>query len=46
MVVPDMKSYDAAYKRLISSVEILDVSASFVMEEIKSTTTLPLDYVE
>jgi Lrp/AsnC family transcriptional regulator len=46
IVVPDMKSYDAAYKRLISAVEIFDVSASFVMEEIKSTTKLPLDYVD
>jgi Lrp/AsnC family transcriptional regulator len=44
MVVPDMKAYDLAYKRLISRVEIFDVSASFVMEEIKSTTALPLDY--
>lgn len=46
MVVPDMKSYDQAYKRLISQIDVFDVSASFVMEEIKSTTALPLDYAK
>ncbi len=46
MVVPDMKAYDQVYKRLISAIDVFDVSASFVMEEIKSTTALPLDYVD
>ena len=46
MVVPDMKAYDEAYKRLISAIDVFDVSASFVMEEIKSTTALPLDYAK
>lgn len=43
-VVPSMKAYDALYQRLISRVELSDVSSSFVMEEIKRTTVLPLDY--
>lgn len=43
--VPDMKSYDLLYQRLISRIELSDVSSSFVMEEIKSTTALPLGYV-
>ncbi|MET4806675.1 Lrp/AsnC family transcriptional regulator [Limibacillus sp. MBR-115] len=44
IVVPDIAGYDAVYKRLIASVDLTDVSASFVMEEIKATTELPLDY--
>ena len=43
-LVPDMKGYDDLYKRLIAQVELSDVSATFVMEEIKRTTELPLDY--
>ena len=43
-IVPSMKDYDELYKRLISQVELFDVSASFVMEEIKRTTELPLNY--
>ncbi len=43
-VVPSMKAYDALYQRLISKVELNDVSSSFVMEEIKRTTVLPLHY--
>ncbi len=44
-LVPDMKGYDELYKRLVSQIELSDVSASFVMEEIKRTTQLPLTYV-
>jgi len=40
--VADMPAYDRLYKRLIDKVELSDVSASFVMEEIKETTALPL----
>jgi Lrp/AsnC family transcriptional regulator len=43
-VVPDIKAYDALYQRIIEKVELSDVSASFVMEEIKQTTELPLGY--
>ncbi len=44
-IVPNMKAYDELYKRLISQIELFDVSATFVMEEIKRTTQLPLGYV-
>jgi len=42
--VPDVAAYDALYQRLIKRIELADVSSSFVMEEIKQTTELPLDY--
>jgi Lrp/AsnC family transcriptional regulator len=45
IVVPDIDAYDAVYKRLISAVEFLDVSASFALETIKHTTALPLTYL-
>ena len=45
IVVPDIAGYDRVYKRLIERIELNDVSASFAMETIKSTTALPLDYV-
>lgn len=41
-VVPDVAAYDGLYKRLINKVTLADVSSSFVMEEIKFTTELPL----
>ena len=44
VVVPDIASYDDFYKRLIDHVDLTDVSSSFAMEEIKYTTTLPLQY--
>ena len=40
-VVADMPGYDRLYQRLIEA-DLFDVSASFVMEEIKATTVLPL----
>ncbi|MBS1154786.1 MAG: transcriptional regulator, AsnC family [Proteobacteria bacterium] len=45
VVVPDIKAFDAVYKRMIASVELQDVSSSFAMEQLKYTTALPLDYV-
>ena len=41
--VADVKAYDELYQRLIDKVPLTDVSASFVMEEIKETAELPLD---
>jgi len=41
--VADVKGYDLFYKRLISQVPVSDISASFVMEDIKETTELPLE---
>ena len=43
--VPDVAAYDRLYKKLIARLEMSDVSASFVMEEIKAVTELPLDFV-
>ncbi len=43
--VTDMADYDRLYQTLISRVPMGDVSASFVMEEIKDTTELPLNRV-
>ncbi|UXM94069.1 Lrp/AsnC family transcriptional regulator [Bartonella sp. HY329] len=45
VVVPDISAYDNFYKKLISKIEIRDVSSSFAMEQIKYTTELPLDYM-
>jgi len=41
--VADVKAYDRLYQRLISRVPLTDVSASFVMEEIRDTTVLPME---
>lgn len=40
--VADVPAYDQLYKRLIAKIDLSDVSASFVMEEIKETTALPV----
>jgi Lrp/AsnC family transcriptional regulator len=40
--VADVKAYDRLYQKLVARVELADVSASFVMEELKETTELPL----
>ena len=42
--VPDIESYDALYKKLIARVALNDVTSMFAMEELKSTTEIPLDY--
>lgn len=44
IVVPDIAAYDAVYKRVISAIELNDVTSSFAMECIKQTTALPLQY--
>ena len=44
VVVPDIAAYDTFYQRLIEAIDLSDVSSSFAMEQIKYTTTLPLDY--
>jgi Lrp/AsnC family transcriptional regulator len=46
VVVPDIAAYDAVYKKLTENVEILEVSSSFAMEEIRHTSALPLDYID
>ena len=39
--VANVKGYDVFYHRLIARVPISDISASFVMDDIKDTTELP-----
>lgn len=41
--IADVKAYDRLYQRLIGKVPLSDVSASFVMEEIKETTAIPVE---
>jgi Lrp/AsnC family transcriptional regulator len=38
VVVPDMQTYDAFYKRLIGAVSLRNVTSRFAMERIKSET--------
>ena len=40
--VADVPAYDRFYQRLIDKVQIADVSASSVMDEVKETTALPI----
>lgn len=40
--VRDVKDYDRFYQSLIAEIPIADISASFVMEDIKDTTELPI----
>ena len=42
IVVPSIEEYDRLYKRLIRDLEFLDLSSSFSMEELKSTTSIPV----
>ena len=42
IVARDIKDYDKVYRKLISSVDLLDVSSSFVMDTLKATTELPI----
>jgi Lrp/AsnC family transcriptional regulator len=44
VVVPDIQAYDSFYKRLISKINLTDVSSAFAMGQIKYTTALPLDF--
>jgi len=45
VVIPDIKAYDAFYQKLIQRIELQDVSSMFAMEEMKSTTEIPLSYL-
>jgi Lrp/AsnC family transcriptional regulator len=42
VVVADMQSFDAFYKRLIGAVALKNVTSRFAMEKIKSVTALPV----
>lgn len=41
-VVSDIRAYDDLYQRLTAKIDLHDVSSMFTMEQIKSTTELPL----
>jgi Lrp/AsnC family transcriptional regulator len=43
VVAPNIAAYDAFYKRLTSIAPLRSVSSHFVLQQIKSTTALPLD---
>jgi Lrp/AsnC family transcriptional regulator len=40
--VADIAAYDRAYKSLIRAAKLVDVTASFAMEELKHSTAIPL----
>ena len=42
VLVADIAEYDRIYKKLIEVAELNDVSSSFAMERIKSTTAIPI----
>jgi Lrp/AsnC family transcriptional regulator len=44
IVVPDIHEYDRVYQKLIRELEFLDISSSFSMEELKSTTAVPVKH--
>ena len=46
VVVSDIESYDVFYKNLIEKVQFLKVTSNFAIEEIKSTTEIPLTQME
>jgi len=44
VVVPDMAAFDEFYLSLIEQIDLYDVRTTFVMEQMKHTTALPLHY--
>ena len=44
VVVPSIEAYDEFYKKLVSKIDIADVTTTFAMEKIKYTTELPLNH--
>jgi len=45
VVVPDIAAYDDFYKRMTRAIDFAGFRSIFVMEDLKSTTALPLDYL-
>ena len=45
IVARDIEDYDRVYKKLIAVTPLYDVSSSFAMERIKSSTALPLHHL-
>lgn len=44
IVVQDIDHYDTIYKRLVSRIDLFDVSAYFSMETLKDDTAIPTDH--
>jgi Lrp/AsnC family transcriptional regulator len=42
VVVPDIKSYDLFYRKLIAGAKLKNVTSRFAMERVKFTTALPM----
>lgn len=45
VLVPDLAAFDDLYLRLIDAVDLHDVRSTFILEAVKHSTSLPLDYV-
>ena len=45
VVTTDISGYDAFYKKLIKMLQLTGVSSAFSMEQIKSTSALPLELI-
>jgi Lrp/AsnC family transcriptional regulator len=45
VLVPSIDKFDEFYKKLTDKVDLSDVTTSFSMEELKQTSTLPLNYI-
>lgn len=43
--VTDMASFDHFYKRFIAGIDLLDVTSSFAMENLKYSTAMPLNHL-
>ncbi|MCP1463231.1 DNA-binding transcriptional activator DecR [Pseudomonas fluorescens] len=43
--LPDIQAYDALYKKIISQLPVANMTSMFAMEEIKSTSEVPLDFI-
>jgi Lrp/AsnC family transcriptional regulator len=45
VVTTDIEGYDRFYKKLIKAAQLTGVSSAFSMEQIKCTTSLPLELI-
>ncbi|MNW08010.1 leucine-responsive transcriptional regulator [compost metagenome] len=43
--LPDIQAYDVLYKKIIGQLPVANITPMFAMEEIKSTSEVPLDFI-
>lgn len=43
--LPNIEAYDALYKKLIIQLPVANITSMFAMEEIKSTSEVPLEFI-